>query len=214
MRIDWQKRAVDARARMEMRSSDAEVLFNRAMRTRNKRLAARIILEAEKHAAAADRAYNDWLNALEKLTQRERRRERYERQQLKKYHAERKEIYHFFHEEWEEFRDDVHTEWEFGAEYDAISGPDSDVDVNFRVVRADGRAFDAKQATLVMQHVREKGEPPVGYVLHAVQWRSPEKRNSRWKSSNNVGEVIQNLGNVMDALAKQPHSWRLGAPKD
>lgn len=210
MRIDWQRRASYARIRMDVHAKAATKYYDWVVKLRG---GYRFIADAERHARLADKAYNDWLNALEKLAQQERRRERYERKQLKRYRAERDRL-PLFHEEWEEFGDEQYTEWEFGAEYDAISGPDSDVDVNFRVMRVDGKPFNAKQATLVMQHVREKGTPPAGYVLHAVQWRSPEKKNSRWKSSTNVRDVVENLANVMNALSKQPQSWRLGAPKD
>jgi hypothetical protein len=219
VRRNWQEVAERAHERMQFWAAHAEDFYNRALRERRKRHVAGWIANAERASRNAERAHNRWLDALDKVREQERRRERYEREQLRKYQARRAEEIKrpaiVVQEEWEEFGDELHAEWEFGAEYDADSGPDSDVDINFRVVRVDARPFGAREATEVMKYVREhSGEIPSGYVVRAVQWRSPEKKNPRWKTSANVRDVTDNLADVMDRLAKQPQSWRLGAPKD
>lgn len=226
-RTNWEKIRDGARIEMEDFSARAETLFNKAARTRDKKKAAQLIAEAEYLARLADEAARDFYHAIAKIQERERRRERYEKEQLKKYRKRRGEVQQFelmppkiiIQEEYEEFGDEPQVEWEFGFEYDAASGnPQNNVDVNFRVIRRDGKAFTAKEAASVMKYVREHaGNAPADYIVRGIDWRRPTAKNTRWVSTEQRGyspkQVTEEMANVFYKVRKQPQSWRLGAPK-
>lgn len=105
--------------------------------------------------------------------------------------------------------DDARAEWEFGVEYDADSADSSNVDINFRVERNDGRTFTATEARDVMRHLAEHGgDAPRGYRVRAIDWRSPE-RHTEFKSSRNVDKVQEDFRDVLNAVDNVGF-WRLG----
>lgn len=216
-RSGWQEHARFAQERADEYAAQAELLFDQAARSRTRKKTALLLRRAANFAARADTAHATYLFALEKIRESDRRRERYEQaQRVKRGRIKLFPEPPIIREEWEEFGDEAFVEWEFGFEYDAVSNnAGSNVDMNFRVRRVDGKPFSAREAARVMDFVRENsGKAPTGYKFRAVDWRSPNKKNPRWKSSGDVVNVIGNLGNVLDAVSKQPQSWRLGAPKD
>lgn len=118
----------------------------------------------------------------------------------------------------DDFDGDSYGEWEFGFSYEVVTGfaaSASAVDVNFRVRRIDGRPFPAREAANVMAYAQANlGRVPDGYRIATVNWRSPNKRDARWKSGS-AGDVIDSpLANVMAAIKDSPTAWRLGAPKE
>lgn len=78
------------------------------------------------------------------------------------------------------------SEWELGFKYRTPRGHNrrsSDVDVNLRIRRVDGRAFDVDQARKVMDHVRRTQETPDGFMVAGVDWKRPYAARG-WRHGN------------------------------
>ena len=94
-------------------------------------------------------------------------------------------------EELEELAD----EWEIGIDYRASRR--TDVDVNVRVRRVDGRPFDKPEAVAVMRAMRDhftRGVGPYlprGYLVAAIDWRNPRFASRGWKTD--IGESQLNI---------------------
>lgn len=67
------------------------------------------------------------------------------------------------------------AEWEIGFKYRAEmwGRRSSDVDINVRVRRVDGRSFGVGEARKVLAHVRTTQETPAAYMVAGVDWKRP-----------------------------------------
>lgn len=115
----------------------------------------------------------------------------------------------------EEEEEELSGEWEFGFEYEAENGPRSNVDVNFRVRRQDGKPFSLNKAKEVMRYVRENmGDPPKGFVIDSVNWKHPSKafaKEGTVEDLGNIGDSVVPMVSDVPEIWRGP--WRVGAVK-
>lgn len=106
-------------------------------------------------------------------------------------------------------------EWELGVEYLSASGPGSNVDINVRVRRTDGRPMGFNEAANVLSSFRANlargadNPVPSGYKFAGINWRSPNKGSRRWKSGGK--RDLETFSTLLSESAAKPQAWRLGA---
>lgn len=122
----------------------------------------------------------------------------------------------------EEPLDDLADEWEMGFEY---RGGDrgSNVDVNFRLARADGAPFGPTEAARVFSEFRnnlgrETSPIPSGYVMAWINWHRPSWRSDRWHGSDDELDLTSFLNPMYtesdnDGAWSEPVPTRLGSVK-
>lgn len=115
--------------------------------------------------------------------------------------------------------EDVSNEWEIGVDYDAASGAGSDVDVNIRLRRTDGRQFGFAEATRALSALRHNislgmADPtPTGYQLADISWHNPNRAAKTWRHGD-AWEDLGGLQNPLYMLSDIPDMWRLGSVDD
>lgn len=106
----------------------------------------------------------------------------------------------------------VSVEWEIGFKYRTTrrGRRGSDVDVNLRIRRVDGRAFGVVAARRVLAHVRRTQETPDHYMVAGVDWKRPHA-GSGWRH----GDVsdLDNFWAPMYSRDRDTSAWRFGAVK-
>lgn len=177
------RKIADARRQRDAWIDEAERAFARPTRARRERTAAR-------NADAWDARLQDLLRLLRRRRQRKKPPP----------------------------SEPMYSEWEFGSDYapDARSEAAADashyVDINFHLVRADGRKFGQRDAQKAMSEFVRTKRVPAGYRIAVADWRQPEL-STGWRTSSHQGIMRSWLRNVLDAMSDDTSTWRLGAIK-
>lgn len=110
---------------------------------------------------------------------------------------------------------DIDVEWEMGMEYLAAGGRGSNVDINIRFARDDGRGMDHNEARAVFDAFRLAVSSrydvalPEGYHFAAINWRRPSM-HAEWRGGRHTGEsTLVDLLGPMVQYADQPDRWRV-----
>lgn len=96
---------------------------------------------------------------------------------------------------------DYAAEWEIGLDYQASGGDGSNVDINIRIQRMDGREFSMAEAQAALSTLRDNinrglSDPsPSGYQIASIDWRSPDRSSRGWKHGDwdEVGGLLNPL---------------------
>lgn len=179
----------------------------------------------------ASKRVDDWAGVVDAITRRfeldERKKERAKKKrqatpQAKKREATRKEKRDLEREAFEileEMEEEGESlEWEFSCEYLADDSS-SNVDVNFRLRRRDGKPFGQDEAKQAMRTFRAQVSAgilaaPPGYRIAGIDWRRPSKHQRGWSRHGSFPSDLGDLTNVLYIAADHPSLWRLGGIDD
>lgn len=102
------------------------------------------------------------------------------------------------------------VEWEIGFKYrtSRAGKRSSDVDVNLRLRRVDGRAFTHDMAQKVLTHVRRTQETPDGFLIAGVDWKRPYA-GTAWRHGS-VGDM-ENFWAPMFSRDRATRAWDVKA---
>lgn len=210
-------RLLDIALRELERADKAEAKASKVFERKGGRVAARTFSKAAK-------AVDEWATVVERITKRfhddaekaERRRlaTRRPMSAVTRRRVDREHEAQLAYMEAEA----LDAEWEFSCEYLAGEGS-SNVDVNFRIRRNDGRPFSADEAKRAMQTFRGQVAAglmtaPPGYRIAGIDWRRPSKRQVGWTKHGEFPHDLGGLENVLYIAADHPSLWRLGGVDD
>lgn len=113
--------------------------------------------------------------------------------------------------------EDYASEWEIGLDYEATGGDASNVNVNIRLRRTDGRDFSMTEAQAALGILRDNinrglSDPsPSGYEIAGIDWQQPERSSRGWRHGD--WDQLGGLYNPLYVASDQLY-LRLGSVDD
>ena len=201
-----------AERRLDRWNRQAQALEDRRDATKSKGWRTRLTRELDRADAAYRRAAADtrhWNTEIRQRLERDRAAEQAQRlaeRQLRETRAA---------EPVAPDDEDMSVEWEVGVDYESDGGAGSNVDINIRLRRTDGRQFGFAEATRAMSALRQnvslgRSDPaPPGYEIAGIAWQNPDRSSRGWRRGE--WDDLGGLLNVLYVASDAPDTWRLGS---